>query len=68
MKTAGLVVLAAIGGYIAGFLAGMGAVEAFSSNSHDKSMEAAMTGAFVSGPSMAVIAVIVVLIYRAQRG
>jgi len=48
-------------------LGGMFLIEAFSSNRHDRSVEAAMTGAFVVGPLMAVAAVIVVLVIRAQR-
>lgn len=67
MKTFGLGVLAALGGYIIGMLGGMFLIEAFSSNRHDRSVEAAMTGAFVVGPLMAVVAVIVVLVIRAQR-
>lgn len=67
MKTFGLALLGVIAGYIVGFLAGIGAVEAFSSNSHDRSMEAAMTGAFVVGPPMAIVALIVVLVYRSRR-
>jgi hypothetical protein len=67
MKTLGLALLAAIGGYVMGFLGGMGAIEGFSSNTHDKPLEAAMTGAFVIGPLMAVVSVIVVLIYRSRR-
>lgn len=53
MKTFGLALVAAMGGYIAGLFGGMLLVEDFSSNAHDKSMEAAMTGAFVIGPLMA---------------
>ena len=67
MKTFGLGVLAALGGYIIGMLGGMFLIEAFSSNRHDRSVEAAMTGAFVVGPLMAVVAVIVVFVLRAQR-
>jgi hypothetical protein len=67
MKTFALGVLAALGGYIIGMLGGMFLIEAFSSNRHDRSVEAAMTGAFVVGPLMAVVAVIVVLVIRAQR-
>lgn len=67
MKTFALGVLAALGGYIIGMLGGMFLIEAFSSNRHDRSVEAAMTGAFVVGPLMAVMAVIVVLVIRAQR-
>ena len=66
MKTFGLSVLAAIGGYVLGFLGGMLAIETFSTNTHDKSMEAAMTGAFVVGPLMAVVAVIVTLVLRSR--
>ena len=67
MKTFALGVLAALGGYIIGMLGGMFLIEAFSSHRHDRSVEAAMTGAFVVGPLMAVVAVIVVLVIRAQR-
>ncbi|HKY70819.1 MAG TPA: hypothetical protein VJL88_02780 [Nitrospira sp.] len=67
MKTFGLGVLAALGGYVVGLFGGMLLVETFASNPHDRSLEAAMTGAFVIGPLMAVVAVIVVLIVRARR-
>jgi Na+/proline symporter len=67
MKTFGLTVLAAIGGYFIGLFGGMLVVETFSSNQHDKSVEAAMSGAFVGGPLMAVVAVIVLLIFRFRR-
>lgn len=67
MKTFGLAVLAAIGGYLVGLFGGMLLIETFSSNQHDKSVEAAMIGAFVSGPLMAVVAVIVLLVFRSRR-
>jgi hypothetical protein len=67
MKTFGLAALATIGGYLIGLFGGMLAIDAFSSNTHDKSVEAAMTGAFVTGPLMAVVAVIVLLIFRSRR-
>ena len=41
MKTFALGVLAALGGYIIGMLGGMFLIEAFSSNRHDQSLEAA---------------------------
>ena len=50
MKTFGLSVLSPILGYIADFLVGMLLLDALSSNPHDKSIEAAMPGAFVVGP------------------
>ena len=68
MKTFGLAVLAAIGGYITGLFGGMILIEIFSSNVHDKSVEAAMTGAFVIGPLMSVVAVIVVVVFRSRHG
>jgi hypothetical protein len=67
MKLIGTIVLAAAVGYIVGLFGGMGAVELLSSNTHDRSLEAAMTGAFVIGPLVAIVAVIVVLIYRSSR-
>lgn len=67
MKTFGVALLAAILGYIVGLFGTMAAIELFSSNTHDKSMEAAMTGAFVGGPLIAVISVIVILALRRKR-
>ena len=67
MKTFGLAVLAAIGGYVIGLFSGMLVIETFSSNRHDQSVEAAMTGAFVIGPLMAVTAVIMVVVVRSVR-
>ena len=67
MKTFGLAALAAIGGYFIGLFGGMLLVETFSSNQLDKSVEAAMTGAFIVGPLMAVVVVIVLLIFRSRR-
>jgi len=64
MTTFLLSLLAAILGYISGFFGGMLLIETFSSNTHDKSVEAAMTGAFVVGPLVAVVAVIATLVYR----
>lgn len=64
MKTVGIALLAAILGYIVGLFGTMATIELFSSNTHDKSMEAAMTGAFVGGPLMAVVSVIVILALR----
>lgn len=50
-----------------GLFGGMVLIENVSSNTHDRSLEAAMTGAFVIGPAMAVLAVIVILVYRISR-
>lgn len=59
MRTANkiiIVFLSAVLGYAAGAFGGGFLVSVLSSNSHDKSMEAAMTGAFVVGPIFAIIA------------
>jgi hypothetical protein len=48
--------LCAVAGYAVGALVGYGLIEWLSTNSHDRSVEAAMTGAFVFGPLGAVIA------------
>ena len=64
MKSFGVALLSAILGYIVGLFGTMAAIEIFASNTHDKSMEAAMTGAFVGGPLMAVVSVIVILALR----
>lgn len=50
--------LGLIGGYLAGALIGAALIELFSGNRHDKSLEEAMTAAFVSGPIGAVIGLV----------
>ena len=67
MKTFGVALLAAILGYVVGLFWTMAAIELFSSNQSDKSLEAAMTGAFIGGPLMAVISVLAILIPRRKR-
>lgn len=42
-------------GYVVGLFGGLGLVSLLSSNQHDRSMEAAMTGAFVVGPLTALL-------------
>jgi predicted peroxiredoxin len=67
MKTFGVALLAAILGYVVGLFGTMAAIELFSSNQHDKSLEAAMTGVFVGGPLIAVMSMIVILALRRKR-
>jgi hypothetical protein len=67
MKTFGLALLVGIAGYIIGAILGMVAVNTFSTNQHDKSVEAAMTGAFFIGPAVAVLSVGAFLIWRFIR-
>jgi hypothetical protein len=56
--------LGLIGGYVIGAAIGAVGIELFSSNTHDKSVEMAMTSAFVTGPIGAVLGVIAALFWR----
>ena len=62
MKIFGLAVLAAVVGYLIGLFGGMLLVNTFSSNTHDRSVEAAMTSAFIIGPLVAVLAFVLTLV------
>jgi hypothetical protein len=53
--------------YPLGVMIGMFLVSRFSSNTHDRSLEAAMTGAFVFGPLAAVIGFLIGLL-RSKPG
>jgi hypothetical protein len=57
----------AIAGYGAGALAGYFLVVQLSSNGHDRSVEAAMTGAFVFGPAAALFAFIAGVVRAGRR-
>ncbi len=59
MRTFGFMALAAVAGYAVGIAVGYWMVNTFSSNRHDKQMEAAMTSAFVFGPAGSVLAMLV---------
>lgn len=63
LKMLGLVIIAGVVGYMVGLFGGMFLVDAFSTNTHDKALEAAMTGAFVIGPGIAAGAILGVIIY-----
>lgn len=52
-------VLGAVLGYVLGAFGGGFLVSVLSSNTHDRSVEAAMTGAFVLGPLAAVVGALV---------
>ncbi len=56
LRRAGIGLLWAIPAYVAGAFGGGYLVSILSSNAHDGSVEAAMTGAFVTGPLAALIA------------
>ncbi len=64
MKRFGIAVLWGLGGYLAGAFGGGWAVSQFSSNVHDRSVEAAMTGAFFFGPALAIAAFVAALVWR----
>jgi hypothetical protein len=49
----------AVAGYLLGAFGGGYAISVLSSNSHDRSVEAAMSGAFVTGPIGAVMGALV---------
>jgi len=67
MKRLGIGVLCAVGGYIAGALAGYFMIAWFSSNMHDRSVEAAMSSIFVWGPVGAVLAGFIGFIWGGRR-
>lgn len=50
-----------VAGYLVGAFGGGVLVDALSANSHDRAVEAAMTGAFLTGPLGAVIGLIAAL-------
>ena len=56
--------LGLIGGYFVGVALGVLLVSAFSTNTHDKSMEVAMTAAFVTGPIVAIVGLVAGLVWR----
>jgi hypothetical protein len=64
MKTFLLTLLSLVIGYGIGVGAGFGLVHLLSSNRHDKSMEAAMTGFFVAGPIVALLSAGGMLAFR----
>jgi hypothetical protein len=67
MKTFGLALLAAVGGYAVGLFAAMVLIERFSSNQYDRSLEAAMTAALIVGPLTGLLSAGVVVAYRNAR-
>lgn len=67
MKIVLISLLVGVAGYVVGVVLGMLMVNLFSSNTHDKSLEAAMTSFFVYGPLAAVLSFIVTLVYLLSR-
>jgi hypothetical protein len=62
LRSIGIGIIWAIGGYLIGAVLTYFLILSFSSNQHDRSVEAAMTAAFAGGPCLAVIAFIVGLV------
>lgn len=62
-----VLILAALTGYAAGAIGGGLLTSVLSQNKHDKSVEAAMTGAFVIGPVVAIIAFCLALWFTKNR-
>jgi len=60
--------LGTIGGYLLGAVAGYVLVSQISSNTHDRPVEAGMTGAFVTGPLGAIACGIVGFLLGGRRG
>ena len=67
MKRFGIGLLCGIAGYIVVAVAGYFLVLQFSSNRHDRELEAAMTSAFLFGPIGAVLAFIFGIIGSGRR-
>ena len=67
MKTFGFSILGGVLGYAIGLFAGIGLILGLSSNTHDKSMEAVMTGFFATGPFMALAGFVATFIYLRFR-
>lgn len=59
MPRFGLALLYAVGGYVLAAGIGYFVIQQFSSNVHDRDLEAAMTSAFVAGPIGAVVAFVI---------
>ena len=67
MRRLGIGLACAAGGYLLGALVGYFLIATFSSNSHDRSVEAAMTAAFVVGPFGGVIAFVIGVVFGGRK-
>jgi len=66
MKRFAIGCLCAVGGYVIAAFAGYFLVDWFSSNTHDRSVEAAMTSVFALGPLGAVVGFVVGFVFGAR--
>jgi len=67
VKRLAIAFAAGVLGYMLGAVGGGFLISVLSSNTHDRSVEAAMTGAFVTGPLIALIAFVIVFARAKQR-
>ena len=63
MRTFGVLAFAALVGYGVGAVIGYVVIMQFSSNRHDRQMEAATTGALMTGPFIAILMMIAAWIW-----
>lgn len=68
MQRLGLALVYAVGGYVLAAGIGYFVIQQFSSNVHDRDLEAAMTGAFVAGPIGAVVAFVIGFVRNGRGG
>jgi hypothetical protein len=68
MRRAFIGIACAIVGYIGGALGGALLVTLFATPKSDKSVEAAMTGAFFTGPLVAIVACIAGIVLSKKKG
>ena len=66
-RTVLIAIVALLVGYGIGFFGGLVLVSRLSSNTHDRSVEAAMTAAFVTGPIAAVVSLVLALVVLYSR-
>ena len=67
LKIIGMSLLAGLGGYVVGMIAAMVLINYLSSNTHDRSVEAAMSSVFVYGPVSGILSFVFALIYLLPR-
>jgi len=68
MQRFGLALVYAVCGYVLAAGIGYFVIQQFSSNVHDRDLEAAMTSAFVAGPIGAVVAFVIGFVRKGQGG
>lgn len=67
MRRLGIAVLVALAAYVGGAVAGGWLVTSLTSNTHDASLEGVMTGAFLIGPLVALLAFVITFAFTRPR-